>query len=251
MTNSFIISSLLMVAAVATAGGQQRSLTRLDTLHVGSAPLSAAYLRNDSSESVVLVPDTSATTGERVIGHLSERRRVLEQGTTALFRINHFSAPGNDVTDSIMTAAAGLVPIWETSHQTTKLMRLRFDGAHVTGAVTPTGKGSEAVDQQLAVAPFNSSDVFLLVGSLPLTSQYRALIATYEYESGGLRLDTLSVLGRERLSIGSTAHDTWVARVSRGGGSWMKVWIDADSRIALKEEFGSATRGWTLRLLRQ
>ena len=212
-------------------------LLQLDTLSVGHAPLSSAYLRNDSSESVVLVPDTN---GPRVIGRSSTRQRVVNG---KLFRVVHFSSARSDVTDSVMTGGAGVLPMWEISHQTSKVMHLHWTGHRVTGDVTPTSKAREMVDQTMAVAPFNSSDVEQVIEALPLKPGYSALLATYEYETpGGLRLDTLAVTGRDQ--------NAWVVRVSRGQGSAMTVWLDANTNRVIKEEF-SDDKAWRLRIVRQ
>jgi len=238
--------------ALATPAFAQRDHPRaLDTIYVGAAKLSNARIHNDSSESLVIAPDSASPNGHRVVGRLTEMQRVIGGPEPSLFRVNHFSAPGNDVTDSIMTSAAGLVPIWETSHQTTKVMHLKFSGRRVTGDVTPTGKSREQIDQTMAVAPFNSSDVFLVASSLPLTADYRALLATYEYESHGLRVDTLSVVGRESLTVSGVPHDTWVVRISRGPTSWMTAWIDRDTRSLMQQEFSSKATGWRMRMVRQ
>jgi len=79
---------------------------QLDTLYVGHAPLSTAYMRNDSSESVVMVPDSN---GPRVIGQSSTRQRVVDG---KLFRVVHFKSARTDVTDSVMTGGAGVLPMW-------------------------------------------------------------------------------------------------------------------------------------------
>ncbi len=241
----------LAITLATRASAQHDHGRTLDTVYAGAAKLSAAYMHNDSSASLVVAPDSTSPQGHRVVGRLTELRRVIGGPKPSLFRVNHFSAPGNDVTDSIMTSAAGLVPIWETSHQTTKVMHLEFDGRRVTGDVTPAGKSPEQIDQTMAVAPFNSSDVFLAASSLPLASDYRVLLATYEYESHGLRVDTLSVVGRESLTVSGAPHDTWVVRISRGPASWMTVWIDRDSRSVLQQEFSSKARGWGMRIVRQ
>jgi hypothetical protein len=243
--------ALMLVAALAACAAAQTRTRPLDTLYVGSVKLSAAYMRNDSSESVIVAPDSAAPSGRRVVGHLSELRRVENGPRPTLFRVNHFVAPTNDVIDSIRTLASGLVPIWETSHQTAKVMHLEFAGRHVTGDVTHSGKPRETLDQTLAVPAFNSSDVFLVASALPLEPDYAGLLATYEYEANGLRLDTLTVVGREQMKVGAVSHDTWVVRISRGGSTWMKVWIDRDSRDVLQQEFSTAARGWVMRLVRQ
>ncbi len=217
---------------------------RLDTLYVGKAAPSAAYMRNDSSESEVVVPDSTAPGGQRVIGHTRTLQRVVQDhGAPALFRVSHFQSAQAEVTDSIMTRGSGLVPVWETSHQTSKVMHLIFNGRRVTGDVTPTGKTREAIDQTMAVPPFNSSDLELLVGALTFTPGYRSLVATYEYESGGLRLDTLAVTGRDKGS--------WVVRVSRGDSSSFTLWLDAASKHVGKMEIASSPHSWQVRVIRQ
>jgi hypothetical protein len=231
--------SVALLICAARSEAQQ-----LDTLYVGKAALSSAYMRNDSSTSEVIVPDSSAPNGQRVIGHSWTRQRVVQDhGAPALFRVSHFQSAKAEVTDSILTRGNGLVPAWETSHQTSKLMHLTFGGRRVTGDVTPTGKPKETIDQTMAVAPFNSSDVELLIGSLSLTLTYRALVATYEYESGGLRLDTLSVTGRDKGS--------WIVRISRGDSSSFTLWLDASSKHVGKMEIASHPNGWDVRIVRQ
>lgn len=245
----FAAIAALTVGLTASANAQAVHRGRLDTVYVGSVHLRQTYLHNDSSESIVVVPDSGASNGQRVVGRLSKIQRIVDDGAPALFRVSHFSSPTSDVTDSIMTDVAGLAPQWETSHQTSKLMHLRFSGRRVTGDVTPTGKATELVDHMMAVPPFNSSDLTILIGALPIDSGYSALLATYEYEVGGLRVDTLRVMGRDQLTFGGASRDAWVVRVSRGGSSWMTAWVDAESNRVVKEEYGSASRGWTLRLL--
>jgi hypothetical protein len=214
------------------------SAQHLDTLYVGHAPLSTAYMHNDSSESLVMVPDSN---GSRVIGKSTTRQQVVDG---RLFRVVHFSSARADVTDSVMTGGTGVLPMWEISHQTSKVMHLHWDGHRVTGDVTPTGKSKETVDQQMAVATFNSSDVDQLIQSLPLAPGYMALVATYEYETpGGLRLDTLAVTGREQ--------NAWVVRVSRGQTASMTVWLDAGTKRIIKEEFAENPKAWRLRIVRQ
>jgi hypothetical protein len=221
---------VLLLLLAARVDAQQ-----LDTLYVGHAPLSAGYMHNDSSESVVMVPDSS--TGSKVIGRSSTRQRVVDGN---LFRVVHFSSARADVTDSVMTGGAGVLPIWEISHQTSKLMHLKWDGRRVTGDVTPTGKAKETVDQPMTVAPFNSSDVEQLIQALPLKPGYSVLVATYEYETpGGLRLDTLAVT------------DPGLVRISRGGTSSMTVWLDPATKRVTKEEFADSPRSWRLRIVRQ
>lgn len=224
----------LMLVLLATRVQAQH----LDTLYVGHAPLSTAYMRNDSSESVLMVPDSS---GSRVIGKSMTRQRVVDG---KLFRVVHFSNPQMEVTDSIMTGGAGVLPMWEISHQTSKVMRLKWDGRRVKGDVTPTGKAREPVDQQMTVAPFNSSDLEQLLQALPLAPGYSALMATYEYETpGGLRLDTLAVTGREQNAL--------VVRISRGGSSATTFWLDADTKRVIKMELGDSQQAWRMRIVRQ
>lgn len=237
------ITRLLVTIALTTlasrAWGQQ-----LDTLYVGKVAASKAYMHDDSSEWLVLTRDSSAPNGQRVFGRVTERQRVVN-GT--LFRVSHFSSGQNEVTDSILTAGRGVVPISEISHQkagqTVGLIHLKFDGRRTTGDLTRSGNAKEVIDQTTAVAPFNSSDIALVIESLPLTGTYSALLATYEYEAGGLRLDTLSVQGRD--------SNAWVVRISRGNSSSMTIWYDPTTKHVTRREYGSASKGWTMRVLRQ
>jgi hypothetical protein len=111
-----LISSVALALGVGvSAGAQPARANRPDTLHVGSVRLPGVYMRDDSSEFIVVVPDSTALDGQRLVGRLSKRQRVIDRGTPMLFRFNHFSGRTSEVTDSVVTTGADLVPISETS----------------------------------------------------------------------------------------------------------------------------------------
>lgn len=222
----------------------------LDTLYVGSAWIRVTQVSTDSSRWSLVAPDSAAPNGERELGQMSEWRRLSKRDGT-LFRVSRFVGAKSEVTDSVLTRLPGLVPISETSHQTAKRMHLHFDGQHVTGDVTPAGKATVGIDHSMIVAPFNSSDLMLLLESIKLDPGYEALVATYEYESGGLRLDTLRVLEPQRITIDGIARDAARVRVSRGSGQWMTVWIDPKTQRPFFREFASEGKGWTIRIVRR
>ncbi len=247
---AFAIASLVAALAPPCLAQEQAATSgHLDTIYVGGPVRLAPMIRDDSTESIVTIPDSSAPNGERVFAHLSQRQTRVGPAHEELFRVSRFTSRSGEVLDSIMTGAADLVPHWGASHQPSKVMHLRFGGARVRGDVTPTGRATQRIDQTMHVAPFNSSDVSLVLGALPLSPGYRALLATYEYESGGLRLDTVTVIGRERITVQARTHDAWVVRLSRGGSSAMTDWLDGDSHALVKEEYSTGS-AWTMRIVR-
>jgi hypothetical protein len=220
-----------------------------DTLRVGGGRLPASIDRPDALAYAVSVQDSTSPTGWRAAGRYTVvQRPVVEAGRGALFRVATFIAGKDTITDSTVTCIDGVQPVWEISHQPSKTMILHFLGSRVTGRVTRVDAlAQDSIDQTLSVGVFNSSDVSLVVASLPLAVGYRALLPTYEYESGGLKMDSLSVLRTERIAVGGRSLDAWVVRVS-SQGSWALLWVDRRSRVVLRRDAAARVGGRVARM---
>lgn len=165
-----------------------------------------------------------------------ESRLVSVDGQRAVQRVITFSTKRGTVIDSTLTFVDGLVPVSESSHQPTKVMRLAFDGAHVTGSVTPTDSAAHEVDQHVGMPVFNSTDVDLIASALPLAQGFHTVLPTYVYETGGLEQDTVTVTGSELVQGPAGPRRAWVTHVD-GRMAHITYWIDAETRDVLMGEF--------------
>jgi hypothetical protein len=255
-----------MVARIAIAVALGASACTLDASAqtVGAAPPARARLAT-APNPIVAVPLTvprqpthlvrcrvvarrAADSVEREVGtQTREVHMITVDGRRAIQRVMTFATPRGTVVDSTVTFVDGLAPVAEVSHQPTKVMRLSFDGGRVTGTVTPTDSAAHVVDE--AGEPvFNSTDLDLVVSSLPLTEGYRTVLPFYVYEHGGLERDTISVSGTELVQGPSGARRAWVAHVAMPGTD-LVYWIDAETRDVLQSEF-HLKGGVVMRLIR-
>lgn len=186
---------------------------------------------------------------ERDVGTRTLEARVVSvDGRQAVQRVIIFSTSRGTVVDSTLTFVDGLVPVSESSHQPTKVMRLAFDGAHVTGSVAPTDSAAHAIDQQVGVPVFNSTDVDLIVSALPLAQGFRTVLPTYVYETGGLEQDTVTVTGTELVQGPAGPRRAWVAHVD-GRMAHITYWIDAETRDVLMGEFRPSSTRMVIRFM--
>lgn len=196
-----------------------------------------------------VVARRAADTLERELGtQTREVRLVTVNGRSAIRRVMTFATSRGTIVDSTLTFVDGLVPISEISHQPTKVMRLDFDGAHVTGTITPTDSAAHTVDQTQAPV-FNSTDIDLVVSSLPLADGYRAVLPFYVYEHGGLEQDTVAVSGSEVIQGPAGPRRAWITHVSMPGTD-LVYWIDTESRDVLQAEYHMKANGMVLRMIR-
>lgn len=254
-----------MVARIAIAVALGASACSLDA-SAQSAPARARAQLAAAPHPIVAVPLTvpkqpSGTVRCRVTAHMpgdsAEREvgtRTLEahlvsvDGHRAVQRVITFSTARGTVIDSTLTFVDGLVPISESSHQPTKLMRLAFDGAHVTGSVEPRDSAAHAIDQTLGTPVFNSTDVDLIASSLPLADGFRTVIPTYVYETGGLEQDTITVTGSVMVDGPAGPRRAWVTHVD-GGMAHITYWVDQKTRDVLMGEFRPASSKVVIRFM--
>lgn len=175
---------------------------------------------------------------------------VNDSGKPSLLRVSVFRMGERAIIDSMLTRRNDLAGVWEVSHQPTKDMRLNFNGARVTGAVTTTNGKVDTVDASMAEPAYNSSDTDIIVASLPFKPGLKLALPIYIYEQNGLVVDTVNVVGRESLTLGSSTRPVW--RVEKKNGTTVTTyWIDADTREALRTDITYPTRGTTLRIIRK
>lgn len=186
---------------------------------------------------------------ERELGTRTlEAHLVSVDGRQAVQRIITFSTKRGTVIDSTITLVDGLVPVSESSHQPTKVMRLVFQGAHVTGSITPVDSAAHEIDQQVGVPVFNSTDVDLIATALPLADGFRTVLPVYVYETGGLEHDTVTVTGSALVQGPAGPRRAWVTHVD-GHMAHITYWIDTETRDVLMGEFRPASTPMVIRFM--
>jgi hypothetical protein len=213
---------------------------RLPMLVPGASELNQQPPVEGSTRFVVYQRAASGDTAERRIGLWTVDWRVgIDRGQATIYQVNTFvSMSGQAIVDSVVTRQRGLVPVSEISHQPTKTIRLQFQGTRVRAEVTPADSTMRRVERELPDAPFNSSDLLLLVTSVPLRTGYAATVPSYTEEFGGSELDTLRVERRETIVTPTGQRSAWVVTYAEGTNS-SRFWLDEkDRRVLRYETFG-------------
>ena len=169
---------------------------------------------------------------ERQLGVITETISVTGTGPDAtLLRAQMMTVGPTTVTDTAVSRAATLAPMWHASHQPAVTMALQFAGRRVTGTHTTGSKPPVVIDTELSDAVFDSNNHELVMGALPLAAGYSARLPTYIYEKKGNVWCDLRVTGEETLD-GTPA---WVLEVAYAG-SRTRYWYAKEGRVVLRSE---------------
>lgn len=233
-----IVASWLLIAACAVQRPQERvvaSNLQLNTTHL---------TEGTTRWRVTLLQDTAV----RELGVVTNTTRFVEhEGSPAILLVRSFPTPRGTILDSVLALRNTLAPVWQHSHQPTKTMLLAFSDSGVTGEWAPTDSAMRALHHPTPRPVYDATDQQMLIASLPLVDGYRALIPIYTFELGGMELDTLQVIGTERMTAPSGAsRDAW--KVSFGDPFITATfWVDRETRRILREDIVSRRNGATFR----
>lgn len=190
----------------------------------------------------------SRDTMTRDLGVMTSSTSFVEhEGIPAVLLVRTFPTPQGEIVDSAMALRHTLAPVWQHSHQPTKTMLLTFSDSGVSGEWARTDSGMRAVHHPTERAVFDATGQDLLISSLPLAEGYRALIPMYTFELGGMELDTLHVVGTDRVSApDGTMREAW--KVSFGDPFITStIWVDRESSRILREDVVSRRNGMLFR----
>lgn len=180
---------------------------------------------------------------EQRIGSITETVSLDGSGASAtIIRAQEIVMGPRTIIDTAVSNAMTLAPVRHTSKQPTASMLLRFDGRHITGTHTVGDSAPEAVDQMVSVPTFDSNNMELVMGALPLTNGYTARLPFYIYEAHGIAWLDLLVTGDT--SIEGVAAWTMDVTFYGAKGTW---WFAKDSGRMLKSETTTAS-GRTMRV---
>jgi hypothetical protein len=173
---------------------------------------------------------------EQRIGTITEDVSVQGAGASAtVIRAQEIVLGPRTIIDTAVSNRATLAPLWHNSKQPTASMLLRFDGRHITGSHTTDNAAPEVVDHTVSVPTFDSNNMELVMGALPLAKGYAARLPFYIYEAKGIEWLDLTVTGDT--SIDDVAAWAMDVQFYGGHGTW---WFAKDSRRMLKSEMTTA-----------
>jgi hypothetical protein len=233
-----IVASSLLLAACAVQRPQERVVA-------SDLELNTTHLTEGTTRSRVIFLQGSEI---REIGVVTTTIRFMEhEGSPAVLLVRSFPTPSGEILDSALALRHTLAPVWQHSHQPTKTMLLAFSDSGVTGEWAPTDSAMRTLHHPTPRPVYDATDQEMLIASLPLADGYRALIPIYTFELGGMELDTLHVIGTERMTVpGGALRDAW--KVGFGDPFITATfWVDRETRRILREDVVSRRTGATFR----
>ena len=176
-------------------------------------------------------------------------RRVLPgPGGAPLLEVEQrFPAGGGEIVDTALADLGTLRAVAHRSHQPARTMRFDFTGSAARGSVTKVATatqaaGTEAVDQDLGGAIFDSNVLDLVVAALPLRADFRATLPFFIYERGGRVPMAVAVTGPAPVTFPALGErEVWVVTVGVPGAP-ATVWVDRATRAVLRVRYDIAAR---------
>lgn len=201
-----------------------------DTIAAGDSAVRGQSLLLGTTIKQLVMEDSS---GRQVVGRLTQRLGTATiGGRTGLLSVQTFDFGGKQTVDSSFADLRTLAPILHRSHNESRAMKLDFDLAHVTGAVTAKSGEVKPIDQTTAVRTFDSNIADVVYAALPLADGYSASIATYIYEEGGLVVSQISVSAAPPLA----GEAVWLVRAHSGARD-VEYWISRGSRTVVRSRY--------------
>lgn len=212
-----------------------------DTVRVGSLALADARLfpTSDTVDNYIVTGGarTLAGTTVRTITRLED---PLEPG----YRIHtvHWTAGGDTSHTTMVVRSRDLSLVFHRVKAPRDSAAVTAWRGHLTAWVVLPGQPVALLDRELAHPVFGvEGQVPWLLPLLPLAAGYMAAVPHFSPWDGGERWTTISVIGAERVTLGTRTFDCWKVDVGAVGppGYRMVRWVDRQSRRVVQ----SALRG--------
>jgi hypothetical protein len=226
-------AAALAVLAACAAGaplGAQAAAPSVSEVLPGDARIRGELLRPGTSSYAWIAVRGGE---ERPMATLTDELRVEEvDGEQRVQRVVSVRRGPGGLVDSTSTGRAGLAPRTHVSHQPSRVLRMRFDGAAAAGTIRLTAGTEVALDSTYARPFFDSGNWDLVVRALPLAAGERFRISVYDPDNGGQVWYGAEVQALE--SAGADAG-AWRVRAELGRAS-ATLWIDAETRAVRRME---------------
>ncbi len=164
------------------------------------------------------------------IGTMTVELTTLHRDGRALMRrvaTSHVGA--RVVVDTTLSLESSLAPISERTHKPTGIISYDFARDSVTGFMSVNG-AEHAIHVALPGPTFNSTDLELIIRSLPLAPGYQVRLPIYDPELGGYRFTNVRVQSpAQGDSTDATSRNVWVV-------------LDTDASLQITYRVARATR---------
>ena len=165
-------------------------------------------------------------------GTLTEEVRLAPEG---LVRVQRLASPRGAQVDSLV-AFPDLTPRSHYSQNPARTVDLRFDQGSVTGSYTNADAEPVRVRDSLERPAFDSNVIDLVARALPLDAGFAETVRTYERAAADAEVTavpyTVRVVGQEVVG----GRSAYVVEYRKPGGGPTRVYVDAETRRALRRE---------------
>jgi len=198
-------------------------------------PLATASVPNGVRKYVYYMRESANAPEKEFATWQVETLRDKYNGYPTMLRVMTFVAKdSNIVVDSVLTYERTMAPIWEKSYLEGKRVRLDYDFRGITVQVWLTRDFIARKYRYVYDDPmFNASDVFLVIGSLPLKVGYRGRISSFTYEYENASTDPFQVLRADSIQTPRGMRPAWVTSIVQRGIQ-MTLWSDQETREVLR-----------------
>ncbi len=163
---------------------------------------------------------------------------VAEVGNT--WRVTeNITSPMMSGSDESVVSKKTLMPVKRTAKQGGGTVEMTYTASKVTGSMNMGGQNM-AIDKPLDGALFaDGGGASLMLATLPLADGYTTSFRNFDLASQGIKTMTLSVLGKESVTVPAGTFETWKVDIKptdgSAGGQTIYVVADGSGRVAKEE----------------
>ncbi len=168
---------------------------------------------SDGTTRFILLMKSASDSEFHSLGTMTVSQSTLGNGTNRVIQrviVYNYGSRGI-VVDTTLSTAKSLAPIYERTYKPSGIIFINFTKKLATGLIgrAPTLK---TIHDTLTTTAFNSTDLDLVVRSLPLTDNFTASLPIYDPEFGGYRHASIHVIHAEKNP--SSKELKWLVRVN-------------------------------------
>ena len=152
--------------------------------------------------------------------------------------IRAFEMMGQKLADTLVAAWPSLASISHVSRNPQRTLRFSVAEGMITGVHTPSGDDAEAFEMSVDGPFFDSSWMSVIASMLPLTDEYSATVAAYDYEQTGIADYTLTVSGPVDLELpNGQKYEAWEVQIDQPDGDQIMHYFRMVDRQMLRVVF--------------
>jgi dipeptidyl aminopeptidase/acylaminoacyl peptidase len=169
---------------------------------------------------------------------MDKTTEIVEEGNT--WRVTeNITSPMMSGSDETVVSKKTLLPIKRTAKQGGGTMEMAYTASKVTGSMGMGGQ-TMAIDKTIEGTLFaDGGGASLMLATLPLAEGYSTSFRNFDISSQGIKTLTLSVVGKESVTVPAGTFETWKVEVKpadgSAGGQTIYVVADGSGRVAKEE----------------